>query len=89
MTDHNANIDHLRDQTGTSPGTAGTVRQLTIAELADDAFLKAERVRALGMMNTPTDFEERRKAFIQLAEAQAAAARAHQALEAAVRTGQG
>jgi hypothetical protein len=64
----------------------GEVHLLTIAELADNAFLKAEHLRALNMVNTPTDFEERRKAFIELAEARAAAADAHNALEAAIHT---
>jgi hypothetical protein len=49
------------------------LRQMTIAELAEDAFLKAEHVKALAMMNTPTDFEERKKAFIQMEIARAAA----------------
>lgn len=49
---------------------------MTVAELAEDAFLKGERVRMLEMMNTPTDFEDRKKAFVALAEARAAATNA-------------
>ena len=56
------------------------LRTLTVAELAEDAFLKSERVRALATMNQPTDFDERRKAFVEYAEAQAAAAEASRRL---------
>lgn len=56
------------------------IRPLTIAELAEDAFLKNERVQMLRMMNMPRDFDERKKAFIELAEAQAAAAEARRQL---------
>ena len=56
------------------------IRTLTVAELAEDAFLKNERVKMLGMMNTPAHFDERKKAFIELAEAQAAAVEANRAL---------
>ena len=56
---------------------------LTVEELARDAFEKSERVRMLGMRNTPTDYEERKKAFVDLAVARAAAAEAEQTLVAA------
>lgn len=49
------------------------IRQLTVAEIAEDAFLKAERVRSLEVMNMPTDYEERKKAFVELAVAKAEA----------------
>ena len=52
-------------------------------ELAEDAFAKAERVRLLQLMNTPTDYDDRKKAFVQLAVARHAAAEAEQALLAA------
>ena len=43
----------------------------TLSELAADAFEKGERVRMLEMLNTPTDYDERKKSFIELAEARA------------------
>lgn len=58
----------------------GVVRALTTEELAEDAFLKSENVRALEMMNTPSDFEDRKRAFVQLALAREAANNAHLAL---------
>ena len=67
---------------GTDTMAPGAIRALTTAELAEDAFLKAEHVRMLGMMNLPTDFEERKKAFVELALAQEAAAKAQHALRA-------
>jgi hypothetical protein len=45
----------------------------TIEELAEDAFIKAENVKALEMMNTPVDFMKRKEAFVALALARAAA----------------
>ncbi len=58
------------------------IRQWTLAELAEDAFLKRERVIGLGMMNmAPLDFDARKKAFIELAEAQKASADADYALQ--------
>ena len=55
-------------------------RVLTIAELAEDAFVKAEHVRCLESLNVPTDYEERKKAFVALAIAKAAAAEAEKVL---------
>lgn len=60
---------------------------LTVEELAEDAFLKAEHVKALSMMNTPTDYEERKKAFVALAVARAAANEAEQRLTNVVNKG--
>lgn len=60
------------------------LRRMTVAELAEDAFLKAEHVKALSMMNTPTDFDERKKAFIALAVAREAANKAAAALDSAL-----
>jgi hypothetical protein len=37
-----------------------------IEELADQLFKKQERLRMLGMMNTPVDYEQRKKSFIAL-----------------------
>lgn len=48
----------------------------SIKILAANAFEKAERVRMLETMNTPTDYDERKRAFIELEEARAAAAAA-------------
>lgn len=59
----------------------------SIAELAADAFAKHERCRMLAIMNTPVDYEERKKAFVEMAEAQAAAIRAQAALDDAIRSG--
>jgi hypothetical protein len=56
----------------------------TVEELAEDAFLKAEHVKALGMANTPTDYEERKKAFVALAVARAASTEAEQRLIAVI-----
>ena len=60
------------------------LRQMTVAELAEDAFLKQEVLQAHMMMNTPTDFDARKKAFVALAEARDAANKARAALDAAV-----
>lgn len=54
-------------------GAGGKIRRMTTVELAEDAFLKEEHLKALSMMNTPQDFEARKKAFIELAEAKEAA----------------
>jgi hypothetical protein len=51
-----------------------------IADLAAEAFEKQERVRMLGMMNTPTDYEERKKAMIALELARYEANQAEAAL---------
>ena len=53
-----------------------------VADLAAQAFEKRERVRMLEMMNTPIDYEERKKAFIALALARAEANQADNALRA-------
>lgn len=45
------------------------------------AFEANERVRAMEIQNTPTDYEERKKAFTELAVAREAAAYANQKLE--------
>ena len=52
------------------------IRPFTIRELAEDAFSKGEIVKNLLMLNTPQDYEARKKAFIELAVAR------HQAKEA-------
>lgn len=51
-------------------------RIIPIEELAEDAFNKAERVKMLEMANAPTGFDERKKAFVELALARKAAAEA-------------
>jgi hypothetical protein len=58
----------------------------TIEELATDAFEKSEHVRNLEMMNTPIDYDARKKAFVELAVAQAEARGANMRL-LAVRSG--
>lgn len=62
------------------------IRLMTVTELAEDAFIKAEHVKMLEQMNTPTDYDERKKAFIKLAEAKAASVQANKVL--ASRTGE-
>lgn len=48
----------------------------TLEELAEDAFVKQERVNMLEIQNTPSDYEERKKAFVELVFARKAAAEA-------------
>lgn len=60
------------------------MRREEIAALAVEAFEKAERVRMLGMSNSPTDYEERKKAAVEYALAQAEAAVAKAKLDAAI-----
>lgn len=55
-------------------------------KLAADAFEAGERVRALEMMNTPTDYQDRKRAFVELQLAREAATRARQILETRVTT---
>ena len=54
-------------------------------DLAIAAFEANERVKALMMMNSPTDYEERKKAMVELAVAQEAAMFAQRKLDARVR----
>jgi len=56
----------------------------TIEELANDAFIKAENVKALETMNTPLDYMKRKEAFVALALARAAAREAERLLIEAV-----
>ena len=51
-----------------------------VADLAAEAFDKRERVRMLEMMNTPIEYEARKKAFIQLELARVEARQAEEAL---------
>jgi len=51
-----------------------------ITGLAATAFEKRERVKMLEMMNTPTDYEERKKAFVELELARHEANQAEAAL---------
>ena len=53
-----------------------------LVELAAKTFEKRERVRMLEIMNTPIDYEERKKAFIELEVAKHEAAQAESALRA-------
>lgn len=48
----------------------------TIEILAADAFQKAERVKMLEEMNTPFDYDDRKRAFVELAKARQEAAEA-------------
>lgn len=56
----------------------------SLEELALDAFRKQEYLNALSMMNTPTDYKEREKAFVEYAKAQKAASEARSKLTIAV-----
>ena len=47
-----------------------------ITDLATRAFEQRERVKMLEMMNVPVDYEERRKAFVELEIARREAIRA-------------
>lgn len=60
------------------------MRREEIAALAVDSFEKAERLRMLGMTNTPTDYEDRKKAAVEYALAQAEADEAKRKLDAAI-----
>lgn len=53
-----------------------------IADLAATAFEKRERVKMLEMMNTPVEYEARKKAFIELQLARHEALQAEEALRA-------
>lgn len=58
----------------------------TIAELAEEKFVAAERYRLLGMSNIAgLDYEERKKSAIRYAEAEAEMFRTAAALDAAIR----
>lgn len=58
----------------------------TIAELAAESFDAQERVRGMAIQNVAgMDYEERKKAAIEYAEAQARAASAKAALDVAIR----
>ncbi|HEX8106689.1 MAG TPA: hypothetical protein VF516_03125 [Kofleriaceae bacterium] len=61
------------------------MRREEISALAIDAFEKGERVRMLGMTNTPTDYEDRKKAAVEMAIAEAEAADAKRTLDAAIK----
>jgi hypothetical protein len=50
-------------------------------ELATEAFQARERVRALEVMNTPADYEDRKKAAVELAVAREAAFYAQRKLD--------
>lgn len=54
-------------------------------DLALAAFEANERVRVLSVMNTPHDYEERRKAFVELSVAREAAAEAQRKLDERIR----
>lgn len=60
------------------------IHEMTVAELAEDAFVKRERVQMLEMMNTPVEYNDRKKAFIELSEARAAWVQAERALRLAI-----
>lgn len=60
-----------------------TTPQPTVAELAEAAFVKAEYVQMLRELNTPQTYDERKKAFVRLAEAEAALTDATTALNKA------
>jgi hypothetical protein len=55
-----------------------------IERLAADAFTKTELINALLMQNMPTDYDTRKRAFINLAKARAAAVEADKKLKEAI-----
>lgn len=57
----------------------------SIAQLAEEHFLSSERLRVMGQMNMPQDYEARKKQAIEYAEAQAAEAAAKRALDDAIK----
>lgn len=59
-------------------------KQIALAILAELCFEKSERFRNLSMMNTPTEWKERKKAAIELANAKAEMMQAQQALKNAI-----
>ena len=71
----------------TAPSDGPQNGQLSTEELATAAFEASERVRWLGMMNTPTDYEARKKQAVDYALAQEAAMLAQQALDEKLRGG--
>jgi hypothetical protein len=65
----------------------GELRQFTVAELAGMVFGQRERVNMLEASHTPFDFDDRKRAFIELAEAKASLNRLNRQLEAAIASG--
>lgn len=61
--------------------SVATEPNLSTERLAAEAFDASERVRTLEMMNMPTDYEDRKKAFVALALAREAASRARARLD--------
>lgn len=61
------------------------MRREEIAALSVEAFEKQERLRMLGMSNTPTDYEERKKAAVEYALAAHEASEASRKLNDAIR----
>ncbi len=57
----------------------------SVEELATEAFKANERLRCMGMTNMPTDYDERKQAAIEYAQAQAKAVAAQRALDEAIR----
>jgi len=66
------------------PCQGGKMRREEIVALALAAFEKCERERMLGMANTPTDYDERKKAAIEYAVARSEAADALHKLDMAI-----
>ena len=62
----------------------GSPLKSKVQKLAEAEFAARERVRALGMNNTPTDYEAAKRAAVEYAEARAEAAAARRALDAAI-----
>ena len=55
--------------------------KMSIERLASTAFDAWEMVRALEMTNVPDNYDDRKKAFVKLAEARCAAAQAQRLLD--------
>lgn len=61
------------------------MRREEIAALAVDSFEKFHRVKMLGMCNMPTDYEEAKKASVEMALAVAEAEEAKRKLDTAIK----
>jgi hypothetical protein len=57
----------------TTKGMRRMSKTSRLEQLAEAAFVAEERVRLLEMLNTPTDYDERKKAFVALRMARAEA----------------
>lgn len=62
-----------KEMSDSEQGENAGMKALTIEEIAASAFEANERVKMLMAMNQPSDYEERKKAFIEMSVARAEA----------------